>query len=121
MERLTDTNFVALRVSDVEQVVLKPGEVIKVSQSGDLRVEGNDPNRALQGRAGFNYGGGAERPMRDKFGNTIDLGGDATITYTMRPNGLTCGKTSQSGASLAGGNQPTRPRSCNRCRPTSAR
>ena len=50
-----------------------------MSQSGDLRVEGNSPNRALQGRAGFNYGGGVARPMRDKFGNAVDLGATPPI------------------------------------------
>jgi hypothetical protein len=55
-----DTNFLGLRMGEIEQIVLKPGEVIKLSQTGDLKVEGNSPNRALQAKAGFNYGGGRD-------------------------------------------------------------
>lgn len=108
VSRHTDTNFLGLRIGEIEQIVLKPGEVVKVSQSGDLRVEGNSPNRALQAKAGFNYGGGLARPMLDKFGQAIDLPADATVIYTMRPNGLTAGQTSRSGRSMSGANQHTR-------------
>jgi hypothetical protein len=103
-----DNNFAGLRVGELEQLVFKPGEVIKVSQSGDLRVEGNTSNHALQGKSGFNFGGGVARPLRDKAGRTLDLKANASITYTMKPNGFTTGKTSQSGATLSGSNQHTR-------------
>jgi len=103
-----DANFGALRVGDVEQLIFKPGEVIKVSQTGDMRVEGNSPNRAMQGRKGFNYGGGIARPMRDRNGGFIDLRPTDSITYTLEPNGLTCGKSSRSGSSLTGARQHSR-------------
>ncbi|BCX46325.1 hypothetical protein HAHE_02330 [Haloferula helveola] len=104
----SDMNFGALRVGDVEQLIFKPGEVIKVSQTGDMQVEGNSPNRAMQARKGFNYGGGIARPMRDKNGAYIDLNPRDTISYTIEPNGLTCGKTSRSGSTLSGNNMHSR-------------
>ncbi len=103
-----DFNFAGIRVGDVQQIILKPGEVIKVSQRQEMRIEGNNPNRAVQASAGFNYGGGIARPMRDKNGQDIVLSPNANITYQMRPNELTAGQTSQSGNSLHGGNQHTR-------------
>jgi hypothetical protein len=103
-----DTNFLGLRMGEIEQIVLKPGEVIKLSQVGDQRVEGNSPNRALQAKAGFNYGGGLARPMRDQSGRYLDVRSGTTVYYTMRPNGLTVGQTSRSGRSMTGANQHTR-------------
>lgn len=108
VDRNSDANFGALRVGDVEQLIFKPGEVIKVSQTGDMRVEGNSPNRAMQGRKGFNYGGGIARPMRDKNGAYIDLQARDSITYTLEPNGLTCGKRRGTGQTLSGNNMHTR-------------
>jgi hypothetical protein len=109
VNRISDTNFLGLRVGQLDpKLVFKPGEVIKVSQSGNLRVEGNSPNRALQAQVGFNYGGGMARPMRDKFGKTIDLKLSDRITYTMEPNGMTCGKTQYSGESMTGARMHSR-------------
>lgn len=108
VDRNTDANFGALRVGEIEQLIFKPGEVIKVSQTGDMRVEGNSPNRAMQGRKGFNFGGGIARPMRDKNGAFIDMKPTDSITYTLVPNGLTAGKTSRSGSTLTGNNMHTR-------------
>ncbi len=100
-----DANYLSLRAGELEQLVFKPGEVIKVSQTQDTTV-GLSHN--LQGRSGFNFGGGVAAPISDAGGQPIDLTGNATITYHLTPNHLTSGKRHGSGGSVSGGDEHTR-------------
>ena len=108
LSRNSDTNQFGLRIADLDRLVFKPGEVIKYSQAADMEVAGNHNVRNLQGRPGFNYGGGLARPLRDHHGRHIDLKDGDRFTYTLEPNGYTLGQTSTSGRSIAGGNLHTR-------------
>lgn len=108
LSRNTDTNQTGLRIADLDRLVFKPGEVIKYSQAADMQLAGNQNVRHLQGRAGFNYGGGLARPLRDHHGRHIDLQDGDRFTYTLEPNGYTVGQTSTSGRSITGGNLHSR-------------
>jgi hypothetical protein len=98
-----DGNFVSLQIGQAQQLVFKPGEVIKVSQTGNSIVKGTSPvDHALVGKAGFNFGGGVSLPVRDLDGNYVDLKAGDVVTYTGRPNNLTAGATRLSGRSVLG-------------------
>jgi Tfp pilus assembly protein PilV len=98
-----DGNFASLRIGQAQQLVFKPGEVIKVSQTGSSIVKGTSPvDHALVGKAGFNFGGGVSLPIRDLDGNYVDLKAGDVVTYTGKPNNLTTGATTRSGRSVLG-------------------
>lgn len=104
-----DSNFLSLQIGQSQQVVFKPGEVIKFSQVGNTIVKGTNPvDHRLVARSGFNFGGGVSVPVRDANGRFLDLSLTDTISYEVRPNNLTAGKTSSSGNSLTGGNLHSR-------------
>ena len=105
-----DGNYLTLNFGKTEQLVLKPGEVIKVSQSGDkIYKEGGASDRhGLLGRSGFNYGGGVSLPVKDLSGRTVDLRETDTIEYRAFPNNLTAGKRGSSGNSVTGSDRHTR-------------
>ncbi len=104
-----DANYLSLRVGELQQMVFKPGEVIKMSQSGQTLVKGsNDADHKLAGKSGFNYGGGVSLPVRDLNGSFIQVKGSDVIRYEARPNNLTAGKSSSSGNTITGGNAHTR-------------
>jgi Tfp pilus assembly protein PilV len=94
-----DSNFISLIAgNEVQQLVFKPGEVIKVSQSGDMIVRaGAQTDHRLQAKAGFNFGGGISYPMRDNNGQTISVPATASVRYEARANGFTAGQTGSSG------------------------
>lgn len=104
-----DGNYLSLQAGRLEPLVFKPGEVIKVSQSGNTIVRGSTiSDHNLAGRSGFNYGGGVSLPVRDINRNYIDLNPNDTITYEARPNNLTAGTTGTSGNVLPGYERHTR-------------
>ena len=98
-----DGNFLSLQVGQSQQLVFKPGEVIKVSQIGNSIVKGTSPvDHALVAKAGFNYGGGVSVPVRDIAGKYVDLKATDVINYQAKPNNLTAGSTTSDGNSLNG-------------------
>lgn len=104
-----DANFMSLQVGALQQISFKPGEVIKMSQSGSTIAKSALPNRhKLGGSAGFNFGSGVAMPVRDQSDRFVDLAPADTFTYTAQPNNLTAGKTSTDGNSPTGANQHTR-------------
>jgi hypothetical protein len=104
-----DANFISLQVGALQQMAFKPGEVIKMSQSGSTIAKSALPNRhKLGGKAGFNFGSGVAMPVRDQADRFVDLAPADSITYTAQPNNLTAGKTSSDGNSPTGANQHTR-------------
>jgi hypothetical protein len=102
-----DGNYLSLRAGEAQQLVFKPGEVIKVSQTGNTLVRGGADHN-LQGRAGFNFGGGVALPLRTPAGQFLDLTATDRIAYELRPNNLTSGKKGASGNSLSGNDEHTR-------------
>ncbi len=105
-----DGNYLTLNFGEREQLVFKPGEVIKVSQSGGTvyKEGGADDRHDLIGRSGFNYGGGVSLPVKDLNGDPIDLRLEDTIVYSAFPNQLTAGKRDGSGNSVTGNDRHTR-------------
>jgi hypothetical protein len=95
----SDSNFISLVAgNNVQQLVFKPGEVIKVSQSGNMIVRsGAQTDHQLQARAGFNFGGGISYPLRNEQGQTVALKPTSTVRYEARPNRFTGGQTGSSG------------------------
>jgi hypothetical protein len=99
-----DYNFLSIQIGQAEQLVFKPGEVIKFSQSGNMiQIAAGAANKnSLVAKKGFNHGGGFAMPLRDLAGNTIDLNPGERITYEAIPNALTAGKSASSGNSVTG-------------------
>ncbi len=105
----SDNNYLSLVIGRSEQLVMKPGEVVRFSQNRPTIVNANNQtNHNLLAGAGFHYEGGVSLPLRDLNGNPIDLAGNSVVRYTARANDLTAGATSRSGRSLAGGPAHTR-------------
>jgi hypothetical protein len=102
-----DSNYLSLRAGEMQQLVFKPGEVIKVSQTGNTIV-GSGTDHNLQGRSGFNFGGGRAVPLRDASGTFLDLRPSDSFTYEARPNTFTMGRTSSSGSVPPGYSSHTR-------------
>jgi hypothetical protein len=106
----SDSNYISLVAgNNVQQLVFKPGEVIKVSQVGNMIVRtGAQTDHQLQAKAGFNFGGGISYPLRDEAGNTIKLTATSSVRYEARANQYTAGQTSSSGLVPPGYSQHTR-------------
>lgn len=107
-----DQNFMSIQLgtSQAEQIVMKPGEIVKFSQSGPVikHTAGAGNKNSLIARKGFNYGGGFAMPLRDLAGKNIDVKATDQITYEAFANNLTAGKTSSSGNSITGAIAHTR-------------
>lgn len=87
-----------------EQIVLKPGEVVKFSQSGAIvngLGAGSNVHKNIA-KKGFNYDSGFALDLRDLGNKTIDLKATEGITYQAFPNNLTAGNTDRSGNVLVG-------------------
>jgi hypothetical protein len=104
-----DSNYLTLQIGRDEQIVMKPGEIIKFSQVGSTLMMSQAGNRhQLSGRKGFNHGGGFAFPLLRTDGTPIDLTARDTITYEAFPNNLTGGKTGSSGNVPPGGSNHSR-------------
>ncbi len=100
-----DYNYLTLQAGRAQQLIFKPGEVIKVSQRGIIRkTETQGADHQLPGQAGFNYGGGVSLPVKDSQGKVLTIAPSDVITYELRPNQYTAGSTGPggSGTSLDG-------------------
>lgn len=105
----SDGNFLSLVAGRTQQLVFKPGEVIKVAQSGNLIVRaGASTDHNLAASTGFNFQGGVSYPVRDMSGANIEVPSNARITYEARPNGYTAGAASGSGMVPPGYDRHTR-------------
>lgn len=98
-----DSNFLSMRMGKLQQIVLKPGEVIKMSQVGPMidRASIVGGTHKLDANKGFNYGGGVFMAVRDRAGQTIDLAANESITYELKSNEFTSGATKLSGRSIS--------------------
>lgn len=93
-----DSNYLSMEMGNPQQIVFKPGEVIKFSQTGNTLAKESAGNiHRLGGRAGFNFGGGLSMPVRDRSNRFVDLSSSDVVTFQLRPNDLTAGATRQSG------------------------
>lgn len=100
-----DYNFLSFNAGSTEQIVLKPGEVLKISQagtSGTMERKSGQIGHNLQGKAGFNFGAGVSLPLKTITGANVELNANDRVSYVLRPNDLTAGNTAASGNSLTG-------------------
>lgn len=107
-----DQNFISIQLgtTQAEQIVMKPGEIVKFSQSGPVlrRTGGASGKNRLIAKKGFNYGGGFAMPLRNLDGKNIDVKDTDKVTYEAFANNLTAGKTGSSGNSVSGATQHSR-------------
>ncbi len=93
-----DGNFVSLIAGNQQQLVFKPGEVIKISQNGGMNTAGNlslgNDAHKLLGTAGFNLGNGIIYQLKTAEGAAIPITASTKIVYEVRPNGYTAGQSS---------------------------
>lgn len=99
-----DSNFCSLVVGNTQQLVLKPGEVVKTSQQGPA----GSVRHRLPGAAGFFSQHGFSLPVRGLNGGYMDIAATDTLTYELRANQYTAGKKGSSGNSVTGGDQHSR-------------
>lgn len=95
----SDSNLISMKTGDAstQQLVFKPGEVIKVSSVDKKDRSGQQNDYGLPGKPGFVFTGGVSHPLRNNSGNTISVPANTTIRYQAQPNDYTAGKTSASG------------------------
>ena len=94
-----DSNFLSLEVGALDRIVMKPGEVIKMSQSGSTLAKTEVGNiHALAGKKGFNFGTGVAYPLYTRAGAKIGVAATDNLVYaSAKPNDLTAGATSSDG------------------------
>ncbi len=92
-----DGNFLKLNAGVEETLTLKPGEVVKISQDGDLSSNQRGQSvggwEGFNGKKGFNYGGGARVPLVTEASSLTNASGvqrvvvsaSDTVTYTVTP------------------------------------
>ncbi|WP_396258720.1 hypothetical protein [Haloferula sp. A504] len=92
-----DGNFLKLNAGVAETLTLKPGEVVKISQDGDLSSDQRGQSvggwEGFNGKKGFNYGGGARVPLvaeTSSLTNAADVdrvvvSPNDTISYSVTP------------------------------------
>jgi Tfp pilus assembly protein PilX len=97
-----DYNMLRLNAGEMERITLKPGEVLKISQTGNT-VAGNGGFTGLNGTKGFNYGGGTRFALLDNAGQYILLDPADQISYSTSPNNLTGGVDGSSGGNIIAG------------------
>jgi hypothetical protein len=103
----SDYNFLSLKFGAQQQMVFKPGEIMKISQNSPV-IRRDAFDRNLDGKAGFNHFGGLSLPVKDLTGKPIYMRPTDFFNYDVKANNLTAGKTGSSGNSLTGANLHTR-------------
>ncbi len=97
-----DYNMMRLNAGEKERITLKPGEVLKISQTGNTQ-SGNGGFAGLDGTKGFNYGGGTKFALIDENGQYVHVDSDDVISYSVSPNHLTGGRDGVSGGNIIDG------------------
>lgn len=104
LDIMGESHYLTLRAGSVEPIVLKPGEVLVYSQGANTPISLGDESSRLDwvdGRAGWNYGGGRAWRFR-KGGLFFDGTGGESFTYQVTPNRLTATGTQQWGLIVHG-------------------
>ncbi|RYD65774.1 MAG: hypothetical protein EOP83_06675, partial [Verrucomicrobiaceae bacterium] len=92
-----DMNFISMIAGDsTQQLVFKPGEVIKVSQSGAAAgiTEGKAGDHYLVAKAGFNIGKGMRYVLKTEANTPVTVATGTTVNFQARPNIYTAGAAS---------------------------
>jgi hypothetical protein len=92
-----DGNFLKLNAGVAQTLTLKPGEVLKISQDGDLSSDQRGQSvggwEGFDGKKGFNYGGGARVPLVTEASSAgvasdverVVVSPGDTVTYRVTP------------------------------------
>jgi hypothetical protein len=82
-------HYLTLIAGKAQPIVMRPGEVMMVSQGPgtDIQPYESASLRYLEGKAGWNYGGGISVDLRDSSGNYVVMNSTETLRYTITPNG----------------------------------
>ncbi len=80
-------HYLTLIAGAQQPIVLKPGEVMIVSQGPNTPIAQDNPElNYIQGRAGWNFGGGISIDLKDSAGNFVEGNSNDTFTYDLKPN-----------------------------------
>ncbi|MCH7225897.1 hypothetical protein [Haloferula sp. A504] len=80
-------HFLTLIAGKVQPIVLKPGEVLVYSQAANTTIRRYNPGlNYVDGKAGWNLGGGVAVDLRDPSGGYIEGDPNDIIRYRIRPN-----------------------------------
>ena len=84
----TQFHYLTLIAGKLEPIVLKPGEVLVYSQASNTPVATylSSGLNYVNGRAGWNLGGGVAIPLRDSANQFVDGNSNDTLEYEIRPN-----------------------------------
>ncbi|MEK7951312.1 hypothetical protein [Luteolibacter soli] len=103
----SDSNYLSVNAGETQQLVFKPGEVIKLSQETTTLTQGKVTHQ-LKLKAGFNPAKGLRYPLKAKTGATDASGKDvlmtinvpsgSTVKYRAKANTLTAGTANGSGS-----------------------
>jgi hypothetical protein len=82
-------HYLTLIAGKAQPIVLRPGEVMMVSQGPGTTIQPYESAalRYLDGKAGWNFGGGISVDLRDADGKYITMNSSETLRYTITPNG----------------------------------
>lgn len=83
-------HYMTLIAGKTQPVVMKPGEVLMVSQGGNTAPVTYSPTlNFIDAQAGWNFGGGISIDIKTTAGTYIESASNETFTYEVAPNGLT--------------------------------
>jgi len=80
-------HYLTLSVGKSKPVVLRPGEVVMISQGPNVPIKTYNPGlNFVDGEAGWNFGGGIAIDVKDSAGKFIETVADETLRYEVTPN-----------------------------------
>lgn len=82
-------HYMTLIAGKTQPIVLKPGEVLMVSQGPNTPVGNYNPTlNFIEGQAGWNFGGGISIDIKTSSGAFIESAANETFTYEVTPNAI---------------------------------
>jgi Tfp pilus assembly protein PilX len=82
-------HYLTLIAGNQEPIVLKPGEVLMVSQGPNTPIQTYDPRlNYVNGKAGWNFGGGIAIDVKDSAGAFVEANANDTLNYQVTPNSV---------------------------------
>ncbi len=89
-------HYMTLIAGKAQPIVMKPGEVLMVSQGANTPVKVYNPTlNFIDGQAGWNFGGGIAIDFKSNSGSYIESANNDTFTYTVAPNAVTSSGTQE--------------------------
>jgi hypothetical protein len=89
-------HYMTLIAGKAQPIVMKPGEVLMVSQGANTPVTVYNPKlNFIDGQAGWNFGGGIAIDIKTSSGAFIESASNQTLNYTVVPNAVTSSGTQE--------------------------